>query len=152
MSVKGKRTIWAGPADKADSKPLLVEGTAANQFLPGNLVVKSNNSLQISAKAATEFDSQALIAVEYGDHIDGDVDTPYTAGQHALAINVRSGEFVNALVAATSVLVEGVTALSSNGAGALKVAATDGTEQILFYTDESLTVGASAELVRVRKA
>ena len=151
MSVKGKRTIWVGPADQADSKPLYIEHQASESILPGSLVKQSTGTFALSDKAATVFDSQAIIAAEYGDHIDKDVDTAYASGEVVLGINTRSGEFVNALVVAAATLTKGA-ALSSNGDGTLKVALTDGTEQILFYSDEALTVGESAELVRVYKA
>lgn len=150
MSVKGKRTIWAGCAD-LHGHALNVEGIAQDAFLPGTLVEKTGDELATTAAAATVFGKKYYIAREYGDHTDQDVDTAYEVDSNALALDLRSGEFANVLVVAAAVLVEGQTGLSSNGDGTLKVAATDGTEDVLFMADESLTVGGSAELVRVRK-
>ena len=151
MSVKGKRKIWVGPADGANCKPLIVEGLAVDAITPGSLVERVAGGLKTSTKAATVFNSECLAALEYGDHVDRDVDTDYAIGENALAGQARSGELYNMLVAASTVLVKG-SALASAGDGTLALAATDGTEQVLFYSDEALTVGGSAELVCVRKA
>jgi len=150
MSVKGKRTIYAGPADGESGHPLLVEGKAVTTgYLPGELVERVPTGLTQCNNAGTVFNTETLIAKEYGDHTDQDVDTTYAVGDFSLAIAVRSGEFVNArMVAATYTKGQ---ALASNGNGQLKVAAIDGTEQVLFYSDEALTA-AAGDLVRVRKA
>ena len=65
-------------------------------------------------------------------------------------MKVKSGEFVNVRVATGQTIVVG-TALSSNGDGALKVAVTDGTQQILFYAEEAVTT-SGVTLVTVSKA
>lgn len=150
MSVKGKRTIWVGPADGANCKPLIVEGLAVNSVTPGAIVERVAGGLQTTTKAATVFNSETLVAIEYGDHTGGNVDTAYEIGSNVLSGQARSGEFYNVLAASGLVLVKG-TALSSNANGVLKIAATDGTEQILFYSDEIITTTA-IELVCVRKA
>lgn len=149
MSVKGKRTIYAGPADGESCHHLLTEGKAVDAFLPGELVERAPTGLQQSDNAATVFGTECIIAKEYGDHTDQDVDTVYAIGDLALGIVVRSGEFVNARMAAAT-YTKGQP-LSSNANGQLKAALTDGTEQILFYSDEAITAVAG-DLVRVRKA
>lgn len=149
MSVKGKRTIYAGPADGESGHPLLVEGKADDAFLPGELVERTPTGLKQSDNASTVFGTECIIAKEYGDHTDQDVDTTYAIGDLALAIVVRSGEFVNARMAAAT-YTKGQP-LASNANGQLAAAATDGTVQVLFYSDEAITA-AAGDLVRVRKA
>lgn len=150
MSIKGKRTIYVGPADSSYCHPLLVEGKViTTAFLPGELVERVPTGLTQCNNASTVFNTETLIAKEYGDHTDQDVDTTYAVDEYSLAIVVRSGEFVNVRVAAAT-YTKG-QALASNGNGQLKAAATDGTEQVLFYSDEAI-VAAAGDLVCVRKA
>lgn len=149
MSVKGKRTIFVGPADAESCKPLLVEGKADDAFLPGELVEQTATGLQQCDNAATVFNTETIVAKEYGDHTDQDVDTTYAIGDYALGIVVRSGEFVNVRAAAAT-YAKG-QALSSNGNGQVKAAVTGGTEQVLFYCDEAITATAG-DLIRARKA
>ena len=150
MSVKGKRTIYVGPADGRTCHPLLVEGKVITTgFLPGELVERVPTGLTQCDNASTVFNTEAIIAKEYGGHTDQDVDTPYAVGDFSLAIVVRSGEFVNARVVAAT-YTKG-QALASNGNGQLKAAAGTNADQVLFYCDEALTASAG-DLVRVRKA
>lgn len=143
--------IWAGPVDGPNQYPLTVEGIAQDAILPGSLVDRGTGTLATSAIPATNFAKEPLIAREVGEYCMGKtIDDPWAVGDTAAAIQARSGEFINVLVTAGSVLTE-ATALSSNGDGTLKVAATDGTELILFYSNRDLTVGGSAELVQVRR-
>ena len=150
MSIIGKRKIWVGPADASNVKPLIVEGLAVDAIKPGSIVEQVAGGLQTLSTAATVFGAECLVALEYGCHTGGTVDVDYSIGDNALAGQARSGEFYNALVATTLVLTKGIP-LSSNADGTLKLAATDGTEEILFYSDETVTTTA-AQLVRVRKA
>ena len=66
-----------------------------------------------------------------------------------VAIAPRSGESMNVLCANAQVLVKGVTPLTRDGAGALRVALTDGTEEVLCYADETVTTTAE-QLVAVQ--
>ena len=150
MAVKGKRTIWVGPADNHNTHPLTVEGKAVDAFLPGTLVERSVDGLSTSNNAATVFDTVPLVALEYGAHAGLDVDTAVTVGDNTIAGQARSGEFYNVLVAAGNNVARDA-ALSSNGDGSLKIAATDDSEQILFYADEAVNVTGSAALVCVRR-
>lgn len=147
-----KNKIYLGPADAANCHALRVEGLAVDGFLPGTLVKRTASGLAATDKAATVFDSEALIAEEYGSHVDQGVDTAYTIGDTAISVNVRSGEFVNVRVATGQNITSKGTALSSNGDGQLKIALTNGTEQILFYADEVVNTTANNTLVKARKA
>lgn len=158
MSVIGKRKIWVGPADGANDKPLVVEGAAADAILPGALVERTSaTALATSTQSATEWNSTTYVALEYGDHVDQDVDTPYVVGETAIAGQARSGEFYNVLVADGNNIAALDTPLSSNGDGTLKIAVVPATigatsEQVLFYSDEIINVSGAAALVCVRKA
>tara|TARA_R100000544_G_C2182737_1_gene37709 strand:+ start:40 stop:489 length:450 start_codon:yes stop_codon:yes gene_type:complete len=147
-----KNTIYLGPADSANCHALRVEGLAVDAVLPGSLVTQTAAGIATSAKAATAFDSQVLVAEEYGSHVDQGVNDAYTIGDVALSVNLRSGEFANVRVATGNNITTKGTALSSNGDGQFKIAATDGTEQILMYADEVVNVAANNTLVKARKA
>ena len=62
----------------------------------------------------------------------------------------ETGRELAVLVAATSALKED-TPLTSNGAGLLRIAVL-GTDDVIAYSQEVITVGAAPELVKVRFA
>ena len=147
-----KRKIWLGPLDNGVNGPLLVEGLAVDAFTPGELLEQTSAGLATSNNAATVFNSECLVASEISEAEGGDITTAVTIGDTAEAIAVRSGEFVNVMVAASQNITSKGTALASNGSGLLSIAATDGTAQILFYSDEIVNTGGAAALVQCRKA
>lgn len=147
-----KHKIYLGPADSANCHALRVEGLAVDAVLPGTLVKQTAAGLATSDKAATVFDSQVLIAEEYGAHVGQDVGTAYPIGGVCLSVDLRSGEFANVRVATGNNLTAKGIALSSNGDGQFKIAATGGTEQVLLYSDEIVNVTANNTLVKARKA
>ena len=144
-----KQKIYLGQAD-GSSTPTIVEGLAVDAIVPGSMVTRGAAGLATSTKAATFFASEALIAQELGSGRGAEITTAYTIGDTAQAVKVKSGEFVNVRVATGQTIVVG-TALSSNGDGTLKVAATDNTQQILFYAEEAVTT-SGVTLVTVSKA
>jgi hypothetical protein len=146
-----KRKIHLGPAD-GSAKALYVEGKAVDAFVPGELLKQTAAGLATSDIADSAFNSECIVAKEISESEGGDITTAYTVGDTAVGVVVRSGEFANVLVAASQNITTKGTALASNGAGALKIAATDGTDQVLFYSDEIVNTGGSAALVTVRKA
>ncbi len=146
-----KRKIWVGPADSGTTNPLSIEGVAGTVISPGFLVEQTTAGLSASNNAATVFNSQAIVALEYGNHTGQTVEVDYAVGDYVLAAQARSGEFFNVMVNTGNNITARGTALSSNGDGTLKIAVTDGTEQILFYADEVINVTADA-LVLCRKA
>lgn len=147
-----KHKIFIGPADNAStSHPLMIEGLVVDDFSPGELLVQTASGLATSTKAATVFDQEALVAIEQGAHVGADISTKWVVGETGKAVSVRSGEFANVFVATGNNLTTKGMALASNAAGLLAIAATDGSEQILFYSDEIVNVVAS-QLVTVRKA
>ena len=150
MSTIGKRVIFVGPVDGAQDKPLTVEGVAVTGMLPGTLLEASASGLSVNNNAATVFDGIALIA-DKNQMRAKSVDAAWTADENMVAIQLRSGEFANVLCVTAQALVANVTPLTRNGAGLLVIAATDGTEEILFVAAETITTSGT-ELVRVRKA
>lgn len=151
MSTLGKRVIFVGPADGSDHKPLNVEGVALSAAtLPGTVVQQTATGIQDNAIAATVF-GQQLIVADKDQQRTKSVDDTWTQNENMVAIAPRSGEFVNVLVASGNNITTRGTALSRNGAGLLKIAVTDGTEEIVGYADEIVNVTADA-LVRVRVA
>lgn len=148
MSVLGKRVIYAGPAESGECQPLTVEGIALDAMLPGTVVSIAATGLQTSAVAATVF-GQLLLVADKDELRTRAIDEARVVGDSMQAIQGRSGEYLNVLVAAGNNITTRGTALSRNGAGKLKIALTDGTEEIVAYSDEVVNVTADA-LVRVK--
>lgn len=151
MSVLGKRVIFVGPADGADHKPLHEEGVCAEVCSPGAVLdyAAASAGFELMDDAATVFGKPLLVA-DKDEARSKSVDDPWTIDENMVAIRPRSGEFINVQVITAQALVKG-TALTRSAAtpGALVIAATDGTEEILCYADEIVTTTAT-QLVRVR--
>jgi hypothetical protein len=73
------------------------------------------------------------------------------SGENMVALQGLSGQFFNVLVATGQNITRAGVPLSSNADGTLKIAATDGTEKILCFSDEIVNT-AAVTLVRVRFA
>jgi hypothetical protein len=150
MSTIGKRVIFVGPADGSNHKPLNIEGKAVGAaILPGTVLKQTSAGLDTSDVAATVFGQQFIVA-DKDQQRTKSVDTAWTQNENMVGIALRSGEFANVLVATGQTLVEG-DAMSRNGAGFLKKAATDGSEEIVCYADEAVTTSGTT-FVRVRVA
>lgn len=154
MSVIGKRVIYVGPADDSNHKPLNIEGVATEAgILPGSVIdyAAASAGLELMDDAATVFGKPLLVA-DKDQMRSKSVDTAWTINENMVAIQPRSGEFVNVLVITAQALVKG-TAMTRSVAtpGALIIAATGGTEEILCTSDEIVTTSAT-QLVRVRMA
>lgn len=154
MSTKGKRVIYAGPADGANQKPLTIEGVAVAATAPGTVMKETASGLAVNDVAATQFGEQLIVANK--DELrTKTVDDSWTINENMVAIAPRSGEFLNILVATGQTLIKG-DALSRNGAGLLKKAVTPATvgatsEEVVAYADEAITTAATT-LVRCRIA
>lgn len=152
MSTVGYRVIYAGPADGTGAThPQTVEGEALSAVQPGAMVSQGSTGIDANSAAATVFGALPLFANK--DEVGSNsVDDAWTTGENMIAIQGRSGEFLNVLVASGAALSTAGIPLSSNGnttAGTLKVAATDGTEEIIAYTDEAPGTLTADTLVRV---
>lgn len=152
MSDVGKRVIYVGPADDANHKPIHVEGIATEaSMLPGSVLdyAAASAGLELMDDAATVFGKPLLVA-DKDQMRSKSVDDAWTINENMVAIQPRSGEFLNVLVVTAQALVIG-TALTRSAVtpGALVIAATDGTEEILCHADEVVTTTAT-QLVRVK--
>ena len=146
-----KTLVWRGPADGAACKPNVQEGICIDAgVLPGTLMEVVATGLQESTIAATAFDSQPMLA-NRDSMRQKNMDEVWIQNDTMQAVEFRSGEFGTARVALGQNITARRTALSSNGDGTLKIAVTDGTEQILFYSDEIINTGAAIALVTVYK-
>ena len=147
MSTLGKRVIYAGPAGEG---ALMVEGIALDAVVPGSLVTSVATGIQTSADASTVFGTLPLFANK--DELRSrSVDDAWTINESMVAIQPKSGEFINALVATGQTITKVGTGLASNGDGTLKIAAVNGTDAVICYSDEIVTTTATT-LVRVRVA
>lgn len=149
MSTIGKRVIYAGPVDGANHKPLNIEGVAVAAVLPGTVLKQTTSGLDANDIAATVFGEQLIVA-DKDQQRSKSVDDAWTINENMVAIAPRSGEFLNVLVVTAQVLERG-SPMSRNGAGLLKLALTDGTEEIVCFSDETITTSGT-EFVSVRVA
>ena len=158
MSTKGKRVIWVGPADGSNAKPSNSEGVATQStILPGSVVIEAAASagFELSDVAATQAGNPFLVA-DKDQMRTKSVDDAWTISENMVAIQPRSGEYLNVLVVTGQTLVAGSPLSRSATDGALKLAVTPATvgatsEEILCYADEIVTT-TGTQLVRVRKA
>lgn len=150
MSTEGKRVIYVGPADGGTSSPLTVEGKAIAATAPGTVMEITATGLQASTVAHNVF-GQVFLVADKDQQRSKSVDDAWTINENMVAIQPRSGEFVNVLVATGQAITKVGTALTRNGAGLLKLAATNGNDEIVAYSDEIVTTSATT-LVRVRVA
>lgn len=143
--------IWEGPADFFD-KPLTIEGIATEAILPGalTLIEADGSGVSLDTNAATVFGSVPMLA-QLNNLQAGDRDTAWEVGQTLVNCQPRSGEFFQVRCADAQVITRGA-GLSCNGDGTLKVAATDGSEDIHFYARETVTTTAAGQFVAVRGA
>jgi hypothetical protein len=147
-----KNMIWLGPVDGPNTKGLSVEGIATEACVPGSVLdfAAANAGLELADDAATVFGKLSLVADK--DQMRSlPVTTAWTIGGTMVAIQPRSGELVNVLVITGQAIKRGTALCRSATPGALKIAATDGTDDIFGYSDEIITTDAT-ELVRVRIA
>jgi len=150
---KGKNMIYIGPADGSNHKPLTEEGVCTEACLPGAVLdyAAASAGLELMDDAATVFGKPLMVA-DKDSMRQKSVSTAWTINDNMVAIKPRSGEFLNVLCVTAQALVRG-TPLTRSAVtpGALVIAATNGTEEILCYADEIVTTTAT-QLVRVRVA
>lgn len=151
--AKAKQMIWVGPADGANHKPLRIEGVATEAALPGAVLdfAAASAGLELMDDAATVFGKPLMVA-DKDSMRQKSVSTAWTINENMVAIQPRSGERLNVLCVTGQALVRGTPLTRSVATpGALVIAATDGTEEVLCYADEIVTTTAT-QLVRVKVA
>lgn len=125
--------------------------TSQADVSPGMLVVLSSGQF---IKHATIGQGGDFAIAKENSLAQDKVSTVYANGDTVFAYDPQPNVLFNVRVAASQNITAVGTPLTSNGAGLLKICATNGTEEVLFYADEVINVGAggAGTLVRVRVA
>lgn len=141
--------VFSGPA--ANVHPLYDEAVVASGQtpLPGMLVIEASGEYTVHATAGQG--NGAIRVLDMDVVKQGSATTAYAAGDTAYAFWPQPGQTYNVVLAASQTITKD-EALTSNGAGAVRTAALDGTEEILFYADEDVTTTGSTGRVRARVA
>lgn len=139
-------TVFAGPVEAV--KPLMREAKIkSGESLVGGMLVALN---------AGEWEAHGTADVG-GDIYIIDMDTvgqkavtaALTVGQSHPAFIPQVGYSYNVILAASQTITIGES-LSSNGAGAVKSAAVDGSDEALFVAEEDVTTTGATARIRVR--
>ncbi len=146
MATKGKRLIFCDEYVCKAQEGLALQA----DILPGMLVKQAATGFNKSAEAATVFGSQLIIA-DYDQLKAGTVDDTWDINENMVSRQVPRDTKVNVIIAAGNNITARGVALSSNGDGKFKIAATDGTEETKCVSDEIFNAVADS-LVRVRGA
>jgi hypothetical protein len=146
MADKGKRLIFSGGMTLAATE----SNAATATILPGMSVVSTATTLTDNTNASTVFGYPHLFA-DYDMLAAGTVDDLWAVGENMIARELTQGCTANLLVVAGNNITARGVALTSDGAGKLKIAATDGTDYVLCYSDEIINAAADS-LVRVKGA
>lgn len=140
-------TVIAGPARKND--PQVIEALMAAAVKPGSLVMlDSSGKIAVHATAGG---TGVPLVLQHNYIGGGDIRDTGPAGDTGAAIMCEDDVDYHMLVKAGEVLLEN-EGLISNGDGSLAKSTTPATDHILFYSREKITVGAEAQLVKVRKS
>lgn len=135
--------VFAGPATR--NSPQVRELPAAAAITPGRIIVATAGAFALAGAATV---GKVYVAQENYLAQEG-VDTDYAVGDVCIGMELDPSCFFHARVAATTVVtLDAPLAPGANGELVLAGAA----DQVVAFADEALTVGASADLVRVRPA
>ena len=123
--------------------------TTAAATAPGQLLALNTSGLFAGYAVAGKRDALLYVAhpLEHEGLQSADAIPAFSTVVGEIA---ETGRELAALVAATAALKED-TPLTSNGAGLLRIAVL-GTDEVIAYSQEVITVGAAPELVKVRFA
>lgn len=131
-----------------DGKSITETRLVTGDTLPGSVVSITADKF---AKYVTAGSVTAKLYVLGVDYVQGKTaDDLVIADDTGVADYAETGRELATLVAASTVLVKD-SPLTTDLDGVLKLA-TPATDEVVAYSQESLTVGESAELVRVRFA
>lgn len=146
MATKGKRLIFSGAMTLPATEAIALTAT----IKPGFSVTHTALGLTNNVSASTVFGYPNLFA-DYDILAAGNVDTALTINETMIARELCQGATANLVVATGNNITKRGVALTSNGAGKLKIAAVNGDDYILAYSDEIINVTSDA-LVRVKGA
>lgn len=123
--------------------------------LSGAITLQAGNVVKLSSgafiKHATDGKKQGAIYIVNTNESEGQQSADTIAASSTIVGEIaETGRELAVLIKATLVLVED-TPLTSAGDGTLRIAVT-GTDEVIAYSQEALTVGAAAQLVKVRFA
>lgn len=139
-------TVFAGPVESV--KPLMSEAKiATGETITGGMLVElSSGEWVVHGTGDVGGDVYVIDMDTIGQKAVADT---LTVGQSAAAFIPQVGYSYNVVLAASQTVAKGAS-LSSNGAGAIKVAATDGSDEALFVADEAVTTTGATGRIRVR--
>jgi len=133
--------VHAGPFELTN--PLMTEGVAGDIYLPGNIVTRNGDDLDVGIAATV---GQLLIAKENGPGVGGHIDDAFAVGDTVDAYVARQGLFFRARLATGQALTAGETLLERGAAGRLVVLASGVAVAVAKTT---VTTAADDELVLV---
>ena len=123
--------------------------------LSGAITLQAGNVVKLSSgtfvKHSTDGKKQGAIYIVNTNESEGQQSGDTIAASSTIVGEIaETGRELAVLIKATAVLVED-TPLTSAGDGTLRIAVL-GTDEVIAYSQEALTVGASVQLVKVRFA
>jgi len=135
-----------------DGKSITETALVEEATLPGSVVVYNSTTTKYDKFATAGGGSGIQLYVTHTDNLVGETsDTAVAADTTGVFEYIEKGRELAVLVDATSVLVKDSPLTPGAIAGQLKIG-TPATDHIVAFSQETYTVGASAELVRVRGA
>lgn len=141
-----KNTVWAGTIE---NRPLKEEcKTAVATILPGHML---NKTAGLFVPTATNGEAGALYIADLNTPKHGGVNDLWASGDSVGAFYPRAGELYNVRSAVANYTALD-TPLTVNASGQVRIALTDGTEEIVAYVQEVVNVTVADTLVRVRMA
>lgn len=141
-----KNTVWAGTIG---NRPLKEEcKTAVATILPGHML---NKTAGLFVPTATNGEAGALYIADLNTPKQGGVNDLWASGDSVGAFYPCAGELYNVRSAVANYTALD-TPLTVNASGQVRIALTDGTEEIVAYVQEVVNVTVADTLVRVRMA
>lgn len=141
-----KNTVFVARA--TDNTPPESEALAgAAGILPGMLLIKSAGEF-IQHNVAGE-GGMAYIA-NMNASVQGQINDAYADGETVNAYEPRPHDYYHVRIAVGQNITAKDTPLTSNGDGYLRVALTNGTEEVIAYADEIADFTSESGLLRVK--
>lgn len=146
-------SIYRGPGESPKTYPEIIEGICTESCLPGNVMdyAAAGAGFELMDDAATVFGKPLLVAAR-NELKQQKVTTAWTVNESMQVYRPAPGQIFSVFVVTAQSLVKG-TPLTRSAVtpGALVIAATDGTQEIVAYADETVTTTAT-QRVDVRAA